>query len=247
MPFTARDLIRESAQEIGVVGAGGALGAADADFLLQKFNRLLDNWNADRAAVYASAFNTYTLVPDLSPHTIGPTGATFTLAVRPVSVVSAQLILTDSSPNVNTPITIRDAAWWADQAVPSLETTFPTDLYYQPDWPNGKLFFWPVPQTAYGVQLETRVLLSQVTLNTEISLPPGYRDALTLTLAVDACPAYGRQVPQGLAIAASAARARIFANNDVTPLLATQDSGMPSSQPLRCNFNYLDGMPFSGR
>lgn len=241
MPFTALNLCEDAAREIGVFGEGNSLQPADANFFLGVFNRLLDNWNAERAAVYASAFNTFTLTAGLSPHTIGPTGATFTMAVRPVSLTGASLILSGGSLPIYQSLTVRDAQWWAAQTVPTLSTSIPTDVYYQPDWPLGKLYFWPVPSTAYQVDLETRVLLAQVALGTTIDLPPGYRDALTLTVAEQSCRAFGRPVTPDLAKSAATSRARIFANNDVTPKLVTQDSGMPSGQGSY--FNWRSGLP----
>ena len=243
MPFTALNLCEDAAREIGVFGEGNSLQPADANFLLGVFNRLLDNWNADRAAVYASAFQSFTLTPSLSPHTIGPTAATWTMAVRPVAITSAALILTGGDLDIYTPIAIRDNQWWAAQTVPDLETSIPTDLYYQPDFPLGKLYFWPVPTVAYQVDLETRVLLAQVSLTTVLSLPPGYRDAMTLTVAEQACRAFGRPVAPDLAASASMARARIKAVNDVTPNLVTQDSGMPGGRGSY--LNWRSGLPFA--
>lgn len=242
MPFTALNLCEDAAREIGIFGEGNSLLSADANFFLGVFNRLLDNWNAERAAVYASAFNTFTLTAGLSPHTIGPTGGTFTLAVRPVSLVSASLILSGGSLPIYKTLNVRDAQWWDAQTVPTLSTSIPTDVYYQPDWPLGKLYFWPVPSTAYQVRLETRVLLAQVALGTTIDLPPGYRDALTLTVAEQACRAFGRPVTPDLASSAAKSRARVFANNDVTPILVTHDSGMPSGHGSY--LNWRSGLPF---
>ncbi len=244
MPFTALNLCEDAAREIGVFGEGNSLLPADANFFLGVLNRLLDNWNAERAAVYASAFESFTLVPALSPHTIGPAASTptFTMAVRPVALTSASLILSGGSLPIYLSLTVRDSQWWAEQTTPTLSTSIPTDVYYQPDFPLGKLYFWPVPTVAYDVDLETRVLLAQVLLTTDLELPPGYRDALTLTVAEQACRAFGRPVTPDLMMSASKSRARIFAVNDVTPNLVTQDSGMPSGRGTY--LNWRSGLPF---
>ena len=244
MPFTALNLCQDAAREIGVFGEGNSLQPADANFFLSVLNRLIDQWNARREAVWASAFESFTLIPGTSPHTIGPAAETpdFTMAVRPVSLTSAALILSGGSMPIYLPMNIRDNQWWAEQTVPTLETSIPTDVYYQPDWPLGKLYFWPVPTVAYDVDLETRVLASQVSLPTEISFPPGYQDALTLTVAERSCRAFGRSVPPDLTRDAIQARAVIFANNDQTPELATRDSGMPGGRGTY--LNWRSGLPF---
>jgi len=245
MPFTALNLCEDAAFEIGVKGEGNSLTTADANYLLGVFNRLINKWNAQREAVWASRFDTFTLVPALSPHTIGPAASTptWTLAQRPVGLDNASLILSGGSLPIYCDITVRDAQWWSAQTTPTLSTSIPTDVYYQPDWPLGKLYFWPVPTTAYDVDLQTRVLVDEVELTTVISFPPGYRDAFTLTVAERSCRAFGRPVTPDLRADAAQARAVIFANNDVTPRLATQDAGLPSGQGTY--LNWRSGLPFS--
>lgn len=240
---TIATLCADAAKELGVIAVDESLQTADAAYFLGLLRRLLNAWNANRLAVYATAFPEYTLVPNLSPHTIGPSMATWLATIRPVSLDGANLILTTSTPNVNTPITVRDAQWWLGQSTPDLTSTFPTDVYYQPDFPLGKLFFWPVPTTAYAVQLMIRVLLSDtVALSDTFTLPPGYADAITLTLAEMARRSYGKPYDPELVHAATRARAVIFGNNDVTPHLVTRDAGMtPGRGGSRADFNWLTG------
>lgn len=238
--ITAQTLVLDALQELGIPGMGQTAASDDQQFALRKLNRLLDNWNADRRAVYASQFTQFTLVPGLLPHTLGPSSATWTVSQRPVSIDGANLILnTTNSPQV--PITMREAEWYQGLSVPTLQTSIPTDLYYEPDWPNGSLFFYPVPTVGYAVQLQTRLVLAQLGLFDTFSLPPGYRDALALTLAEDCASAFGRPADQGLVIKAMQARARIFANNDVTPRLRTWDAGMPGGRRPGSAGNYLNG------
>jgi hypothetical protein len=239
---TIQDICKSALLEINVQAQGESLSAANAVFTLEKLNRILDAWNAEHAASYAQQFVTFTLTPSLSPHTIGPSPAVWIQTVRPVSIESASLILDSSTPSVYLPITLRDAQWWAGQQVPALETSFPTDCYYEPAWPSGNLYFWPVPTTAYDVELEIRRLLAQVALSDTFSLPPGYQEALTLTLAEQCARPFGRPLEPTLVRDAAMARARIFANNTPTPRLMTQDSGMPRKQSANFpTFNYLIG------
>lgn len=241
--MTFRAIATEAAQEIGIIASGETLSADDANVVLGKIRRLLNNWNADRRAVYATAFPEYTLVPNLSPHTIGPSGATWTATIRPVSISGANLILSNGGTPTNLSIKIRDDQWWLNQVVPTISTTVPTDLYYQPDWPNGSLYFWPVPSAAYDVQLMIRVLLNDVPdLDTTFTLPPGYHDAMVLSTA-EACSGklFGVALTPELQLSASQARSRVFDNNDQDPRLKTKDSGMQSMSGRRGDFNFWSG------
>lgn len=241
---TIEEVCSQALEEIGVVGAGKAMSPEDGAFALRKFNRIVNQWNAIRAAVYATSFSQFTLTPNLAPHTIGPTGATFTVDQRPVSIEGIGLGLTTSNPVAWLTLNKRDEAWWQQESVPDLTSDVPTDFFYNPTWPNGEINFWPVPSTAYLVQLQIRVLLTDdVALTDELDLPPGYEEALILTLAQQCSRGFGRPVTDDLRNAAGMARAAIFANNDRTPRLATLDSGMegPGTSGMRPSFNWLIG------
>ena len=208
--------------------------------VLGKLNRLLDRWNTQRLYTYNVNFTNYTLTPNLAPHTIGPTG-TFVVAVRPVELDAAALILNNVTPNVTMPLTLRDDYWWANQRVKTLTTSVPTDLYYSPDFPNGSLNLWPIPTTAYGLELETRTILASVVITDTINLPQGYEDAITLSLAEDICTIFARQPNPLLISSAMRARAAIKATNSFSPRISTVDAGMPKSGGTRSDFNYLTG------
>lgn len=242
MAFTTRNLLSEALSELNIVGVGQSMQAADADLALNKLHRLLDNWNAERAAVYADQFLTFTLAPNEQTRTIGPTGNWVT-SQRPVRVDGLNVILNNVTPPVRTKVNVRDAAWWDALTVPEVTGTFPTDAYYSPDWPNGTFHLWPVPTVAYDFEIWCRIVLSQPGLDDTFTLPPGYRDAITLTLAEDLAPSYGVQVSSITQQKGQAARARIFANNDRPRYIITNDLTMPANGGVTPYFNYRTGEP----
>lgn len=235
--MTKRDILTEALIEIGALDPGDDMGDRARTTAERKFDGLIDLWNAKGASAYAHQFNTYVLTPALAPHTIGPTGTFVVAAGRPVAIEDAGLVLTNVTPNVRRPITVRDKDWWAAQQVKSLSTSIPTDVHYEPTWPNGKLFFWPVPTTAYSVELTTKLLLSALTIDDSFDLPFGYRTAITLTLAEDLVTPMAADLPVLLPGKASEARGIIFGNNRVTPRIATRDAGMPRGTRGK-TFNY---------
>jgi hypothetical protein len=240
-----RDLLTDAAREVGIVAQGETLSAPDTSFTLGRLNQILDSWNAIREAVYDETFETFTFIANQQDYTIGPDSADFTVTSRPVSLEGANVILDTVSPSVRNPITLRDYQWWMNLTVRSVSTSFPTDLYYSPGWPNGTLHFWPTPTTPYGLELVIRlVLTAPVTINTTLSLPVGYERALMLTVAEDLVSGFGvpeSKVPR-LNTKARKAREVIFRNNAFTPRLTTQDAGMPSQDRNRSSFNYRTGL-----
>lgn len=245
---TALDVVTQALQEINSVAQGETAQAGDAQFALQKFNRMLDEWAAQEKYVYSKTFTEYILTPNLQPHTIGPSGATFTVTQRPVRIENANIILNTNNPATNIPLNLRDDDWWSKVRVPGVTSTVPTDLYYSTDWPNGSIYLWPVPTFAYGLQLETWALLNQVpALSSVLNLPPGYLNAIITSLAERLCGPFGMQVSPTLAMEAKNARVAIQGNNLSSPRAMTLDAGMPDQASRRNGsgggFNWITGGP----
>lgn len=240
--MTVAEIITDALNDIGVLAAGETPSSDLVDAGLRLINRINDRWAARRIIAFNVDFTAYTFVPNLSPHTIGPSGATFTVSQRPVTIESASVILTTSNPPVDVPMNVRDDDWWANQSVKSLTSTFPTDVYYSPGWPNGSLFFWPIPTTAYGVRLETWTLISQYASSADtFSMPPGYWDALTLALAVKWAPRFpGIGTSPDLLRQYEEAMRAIEGNNSQSPRMMTAEAGQGNRRQSSM-FNWQDG------
>ena len=246
--YSVGDLISDSLIEAGIKSPGEETEADVGQWALRKANYRLDTWATSKKYVYCSTWGFYTLNPNLPVQpdgsalaTIGPApGATYPAAQRPVKILSAAVILNNTTPPVLALIDINDNQWWAGVTLPGIQSMYPTNLYYNPTHPNGTLYFWPRAQQAFGLRLELWCLLSQFGAITDpiggpgasATLPPGYRNALMLTLAEDLGPASEKGNPQLTAMAA-AARAAIFGNNSPSPNISTLDSGMPGGQEGR--------------
>jgi hypothetical protein len=216
--MTGENIVREALLELGVLSPAQDLGAEDGEYGLSKLNRLFDRWNARQAASYRTAYVGYTLTPDLSPHTIGPTG-TFEVADRPAKIDAAFYIQS----GVRTEIRVRDEKWYQGLSQRDTTAAQPTHVFYDPAVPNGKLWFYPVPSSAVEIELWTRGTLPALELTSQIVAPAGYRDAVIKSLAEELVAPYRVQMPEGLPQQARAARALIFANNLKIPPL---DTGM---------------------
>lgn len=245
-PNTVFNVCQNALYEINVVAPGEVPDAADMLFTLGKYNQVLDSWNTQKTKIYAVQLQTFQLTPGLSPHTIGPQGgnATFSLPVgesRPTDIANANIILNNVNPVVRSPLNTRDKDWWANQRLQTIPANLPTDYYYRPDWPNGSIFFWPVPNFGHQCELEIESILSgAATLQTTFSFPPGYELAITLTLAELLCQPFERNPTQLLVAAASAARQAIAGLNAPPPRVALNDFRSRSGKPLP-TFNYRTG------
>ncbi len=174
-----------------------------------------------------------------------PTFGTPNMGQRPQRIAQATLVLTDVNPVVDVEMNIRDSEWWMSESVKGLQTDIPTDLYYDPDWPNGSIYLWPVPNYSYGIRLRIWGTIPQFpSVNYTFSLPPGYQKALKLTLARDMVGAFqGSWTPQQESQWSRAMKA-VTSNNVKSPRGVTGDVGMPGTQRWG-DYNYFSGLPSS--
>lgn len=245
LTVTALSVISAAMQEIGALASGETIGGGDNGWVLQKLQRLIDGYNAREPLVYSVNFSEFTLPVNTQPILIGP-GQAFDTNQRPVKINSWSLILnggTDGSNQVEVPGFIRDKDWWAAQTIKNLTSTLPTDLYYSPDWPNGSLYFWPIPTAVNNVRLETRGVLTEITNYDQlISLPPGYWDMVVYELAISIGPSFNRpSTPDLLRLAVKAVKA-VESNNISSPRMASDSPSQAGTSNNRPDFNFLTGL-----
>jgi hypothetical protein len=239
------DIATDAAIEVGISAPGEPLDPDIGQWIFRKGNYLLDTWATSKKYSVGSVFTDYTLPVNLpvqadgsAPATIGPQpGATYFATQRPVKILSASAIINNTTPPVLAPIEIDDNQWWAGVTLPGITSMYPTNLFYNPTFPNGTLYLWPISNTAFGLRLETWILLNQYSLITDPlagpggagTTPPGYRNAFMLSLA----ETLGGTPSPTLRADAAAARAAIFTNNAAPSNISTRDSGMPGNQESR--------------
>lgn len=240
-----QDLIISALKEIGVQAAGEPLAAQDAAWGLEKLQRLIDSFNAQRDTIFSHNFTLYNLKANHSPHTIGPNGD-FNTPVRPVKIISASLILNGSGSNpVDLPINIRDDDWWSANPLKSQVSSITTDLYYDAALTLGNCNFWPISNVASPVRLESWASLAQaVDLVTPLGFVQGYWDAIVLSLALRLFPSYWPdKQPSSVLVAMQREAMKIIADNNSSAPRIETNSGMPNSgRSGRPDFNFLTGL-----
>lgn len=238
-------IIYQAQRIAGVLHMPGFTGSPEdmSDGLLA-LNRNVDRLAARRAYAFSDSFQQFTLTPNHSPHLIGPstTPPDFKVNIRPMRLEEdgAALVLTTVNPNVDLPMMVRDADWWNNQRVKGLATAIPTDVYYEPDFPNGALFFWPVPNFAYAVRLRLWVQVQQfASVASSLLAPPAYYDALVLMLAKHLCGMYRQPIPEFVTEELPRALAALQSNNLKSPRIASADYGTRGTEAG--DFNYYRG------
>lgn len=241
---TVLDLIVEAMQEIGQISAGEQLPADQQTDLMRKLQRVIDTLNARDPMIYNVNFQTFTMPANVQPISIGP-GQTFDINQRPREIRSASVILNNTTPTqVEIRLNIRDQDWWANQTVKNLTSTYPTDLYYSPDWANGGVYLWPIPTQVNPILLQIPLVLAQVTsITAQFTMPPGYWDLIVYSLAEAIGPMFQVPISIDLLRLKAAAVKAVQSNNIQSPRGRTGDAGMPGLQQRGGDFNYISGLP----
>ena len=213
--MTARDMIRDALQEIGALGVGEAVTDADAQAGLVRLNSLIDTWQTERLTIYNLYREVFSLVASQASYTIGPTGADFTCAVRPTFIQHAGIIFTSSGTDTEIPIKIITDDEYAALRIKAITSTLPTKLYYNPTFPLGTIYLWPVPSDS-SVDLALYIpvpLTAGLSLNSNLVLAPSYEEAVRYNLAIRLAPIFGRPVDATVGMLSTESKATLKRSN----------------------------------
>lgn len=212
--MTGRDLVSASLRLIGVLAPGETLPAAEAADALATVNRMIDSWSNESLLIHAKVREVFSLVGGTQSYTIG-TGGTFNTD-RPLRVDAASIKVGSTE----YPLNQLGIAEWAAISDKTSTSDIPTDMYLSGSYPLETISLYPTPSAANSIVLYSWKPLDQIsTLDTDVSLPPGYEEALIYNAAIRLSPEYGRTVTAEVAMLAAEAKASIKRMNHKPRLL----------------------------
>lgn len=186
---TAADIIRRAMKKLGVLASGETPSSDEQADALTDLNAMLAGWANERLLIYGTRRSTFTLTPNLSPHTIGATG-TF-VAQRPVRLEGAGVTLVGTDTEL--PLNVLTDTQYQYIVNKDLTSDFPLRVWMEQTYPNANLWFWPVPTTPAALALYTWSQITSFAAGDTVSLPTGYEDALVHALAIKIAPDYSVQ------------------------------------------------------
>lgn len=186
MIITGRDLIRGAFKGCGALGVGQTIHPEQYNDAGLRLNMMIAQWARKRWLVYR--------LEDLSVvstgakfYRVGP-GEDFDISVRPDRLEYAyarQLI--QSNPNqADYPLRLLEARQDYAAIVVKNLGTFPAYAWYDPKYPVGEAYAWPIPQAnLYEFHILVKMVLDQITdMAASIILPDEYFGALLYNLTV---------------------------------------------------------------
>lgn len=220
MATTANGLITRALQLVGVVAAGEVPTADDFADGLITLNDMVAALATERLTIYTQARVTKLLTALTQTYTIG-TGAVISTP-RPLWIANAGIVPA-TTPTEELPIDVLSDDQWAVSALKTMQSTFPTAVYYDYGYSAsgyGTITVWPVPTTAPTLVLYLPTAIATFATGTTVySFPPGYERMLRYNLAVDLAPEYGKPLDPVIAAIAVQSKANVKrANNRMQDL-----------------------------
>ena len=190
--YTAGDQINRALRLLGVLAEGESPSASESRDALVALNQMLDSWDTERLAVFATTTQTLTWPAGQASQTLGPTGDL--VGTRPVTLDPSTYFVVNG---VSYPVQLLNDDQY--NAIPSktVTSTLPEFVYVNPTFPDATLTLYPVPSQDIEFHFVSVAPLSQpVSLTTELAFPPGYLRAFAYNLALEIAPEFGVQPSQ---------------------------------------------------
>ena len=218
---TLLDLLTGSLRLINAANPGEALDAVAARDALYVLNDLIEGLNLEHLTNPTGVSRVdVTCVSGQAVHTIG-TGGNFNTS-RPVVIDKAFVIVG----GVEYEVEAIEADRWSEIS----DKTFrgiPTTLYYEPEFPLGKVHLYPVPDQAYGLALwcwDSLPTYTMANLSQQLVLPPGYARMYRYNLALELAPEYGKDPSVAVVNNAIESKAAVKRANHVAPMMRVDDA-----------------------
>lgn len=218
--ITGLQLVTDAMYGSGALGQDEAITAADSQLCLRRLNRLMDSWSNFRSRCYQVQTDSFLMTANVASYS-----STLLLNMgRPLNVDSMYVRLQ----NIDWTVEMISAADWAAivyKPVPSI----PNYCYLDTGFPDATFNFYPVPYAAFTCFVNsTTSLPADITLSTNIALPPGYERAIVDCLSIDICPSFGVQPSPTLIMSARQGTEALARTNLYVPELTTMlDYGQP--------------------
>jgi len=210
---TARNMVDRAMRLARILGAGTAMTASEGANGLYALNSMLNSWQLERLSCYAiHKDESLTWTANAASMTVGSGGGLN--ITRPIKIEDIVFTYNSTDYPVEKMLTREQY-----DAIPIKTNTssFPQWAFYDPAFTLANLYVYPVPSAALTLAIYSwQTLQNFGTLDTTLSLPPGYQKAIETNLAIEIAPEYNRTIPDDVRRMAAQAKANIKTVNAVS-------------------------------
>jgi hypothetical protein len=230
---TARDLIQDAFENIGILAEGEAMSADAAQKGLRTLNQMISSWNTQNQTVLGIQIEELSLVIGQTSYTMGSGGDLDTTI--PIYTDCAFIKLSD---NIEYPIEVIDNKKYGDLILKTEQSSIPRQIYIDKGYPLKTIKIYPKPsQTSTLILHNYKQITSFSGLASLANLPQGYEEAITYNLSIRLAPKYGKSISPEVSTIASQSLSNIKRVNS-SMREAQLDPALASS---RYGFNWRTG------
>jgi hypothetical protein len=188
------DIIKRAMRLLGVLAEGETPVAEATQNFFQILNWMVDEWCNDRLLIYHILNETFPIYSGRGTYTIGPDATCDFNTANPVQITTAfcrDAVASQYQHDYMLEIIPNDR--YQDIFQKTIQATYPRYLNFVRQWPYGQINIWPVPMKNYTLGLSQYKQIRKFTsVNQVVCFPPGYKDALAISLASKMAPEYGK-------------------------------------------------------
>jgi hypothetical protein len=186
---TAGDIINGSLRLLGVLAEGEVPSAETSQDALNAMNQMIDSWNTERLAVFATQDQVFTWPSGILSRTLGPSGNF--VGNRPV-LLDDSTYFRDPGTGVSYGIKFINQQQYNGIAVKTVTSTFPQVIFVNMTFPDIEMYIYPRPTRDLEWHfISVEELTQPATLATQLHFPPGYLRAFRYNLATEMSPEFG--------------------------------------------------------
>jgi len=219
MNYSANDIIEKAMVKARIIYPGESVPSSKLTQVYEELNDMIESWALEKLLLVADTLEYFSLVVGQSEYTYG-TGGDFD-SIRPIEIKNECFI---RSGNTDYPISLKTLDMYRKQANKT-SSSRPRIMAYNPEYPLGRVFFWPSPSSTDAVHIRVAKLLTSFPdQTTSVDLGVGYSRALVTNLAIEISPNFGKKVSKELAFAADQAKTVIKSSNSspIKPVYASE-------------------------
>lgn len=203
---TAKDLIKDGLEMIGVVNPEDPISDQMAERGLSVLNDMLDMWSNESLACYTVLEQSATFVPGKTQYTIGLVPLPLVADIpqtRPLRIMDdyGTAYVLDNNMNRYPMDVVGRSVWNMITTSLLVNSNVPDKLFYDPQYPLGVINIWPAPNTGYQFFWDSYLQLAEFqTLTTAFSFPPGYKRAIVSNFSLEIFPYFRDGDPSNMVV-----------------------------------------------
>jgi hypothetical protein len=143
MELTRAMLCTRALRRVGALGAGETADSDDLATAREHIDEMLNTWQTQKLVVLVTEQVSIPLITLRPFYTIGDGGDFDRQRPEWVERMSYVLNASTSQP-LEKPLSVIDLGQWQGIPVKSTQSTLPQVVYYEPSFPLGKLYTWPL-------------------------------------------------------------------------------------------------------